>query len=145
VVGEPVLAGLGLWASDPAKLPGARRTADRALELGDRPDDLVAFEAVQPVALLRDVEAYVREREGLPSVALRALADHDREHGTELAATLLVVLEVFGNTALAAERLHVHVNTVRYRVRQATELTGVKLSDPTARLALELELRARRD
>ncbi|MGE4428590.1 MAG: helix-turn-helix domain-containing protein, partial [Solirubrobacteraceae bacterium] len=45
-------------------------------------------------------------------------------------------------TAAAATDLHVHANTVRYRLRQATEVAGLRLTDGDARLALELELRA---
>ncbi|MES4893107.1 helix-turn-helix domain-containing protein [Streptomyces sp. NPDC096012] len=37
-----------------------------------------------------------------------------------------------GVTASAAERLFVHPNTVRYRLRRIEELTGRSLSDPIA-------------
>ena len=42
----------------------------------------------------------------------------------------------------AAERLHVHVQTVRYRLGQLRELYGDELDDPVMRLELELALRA---
>lgn len=46
-----------------------------------------------------------------------------------------------GSTSTAARILHVHRNTVRYRLRRLEELTGLDLADPadTARLQIALE------
>ncbi|MBB4663618.1 PucR family transcriptional regulator [Conexibacter arvalis] len=141
-IGSPVRAGLGAIAPEPAALPDARATADRALALGAEGRAIATFDDVRAAALVEDVERFVGGwREGRSS-QLRTLLEHDRVHGTELTETVRLVLELFGDTSTAARRLHVHANTVRYRLRQATELTGIRLTDGTARLALELELRS---
>ena len=141
-IGSQARSGLGAIASGPAALPDARATADRALELGGDGERIATFDEVRPAALVADVERFVAGwREGR-SRHLRTLLEHDRAHGTELTETVRLVLELFGDTSTAARRLHVHANTVRYRLRQATELTGIRLTDGTVRLALELELRA---
>jgi len=46
-----------------------------------------------------------------------------------------------GSTSTAARLLHIHRNTVRYRLRRVEELTGLDLADPsdTARLHVALE------
>ncbi len=44
----------------------------------------------------------------------------------------------------AARRLHVHPQTIRYRLRQASGLFGDALADPDARFRLLLALRVRR-
>lgn len=137
-----VRAAIGTRASDAGGVPLARSTADRALALGAADDRIVTFDEVHAEALVQDIPAFVASRPGGPSPALRALLAHDREHRTELTETLRVVLERFGDTAAAAGALHVHANTVRYRLRQALEVTGVRLSEGPERLALELELRA---
>jgi DNA-binding PucR family transcriptional regulator len=59
-----------------------------------------------------------------------------------LAETLRVYLDSFGDVAAAAQFLHVHPNTVRYRVRKIEEYLGASLADPDARLLLSLSLRA---
>lgn len=60
-----------------------------------------------------------------------------------LADTLLAWLQDWGNAIAAARRLHVHPQTVRYRLRQVTELFGDDLLDPDKRFAIEIALRAR--
>ena len=47
----------------------------------------------------------------------------------------------FGDVGAAAQWLHVHPNTVRYRVRRIEELLGTSLADPDVRLLLSLSLR----
>jgi hypothetical protein len=59
-----------------------------------------------------------------------------------LAGTLLSWLALRGERAKVAEALHVHPQTVRYRVRQLRELFGPELDDPDVRFELELVLRA---
>ena len=62
-----------------------------------------------------------------------------------LADTLRAYLDCFGDVAAAAQRLHVHPNTVRYRVRRIEKLLGTSLADPDVRLLLSLSLRATSD
>lgn len=59
-----------------------------------------------------------------------------------LAATLLAWLDHAGDLRASAARLHVHPNTVRYRLGRVRAELGVDLTDPTVRLALTLQLRA---
>jgi DNA-binding PucR family transcriptional regulator len=55
--------------------------------------------------------------------------------------TLRAYLDSFGDVAAAAAWLHVHPNTVRYRVRRIEEALGSSLADPDVRLLLSLSLR----
>jgi DNA-binding PucR family transcriptional regulator len=60
---------------------------------------------------------------------------------TRLTATLRAWLAEQGRLQAVAERLHVHPQTVRYRLGQLRELFGEALEDPDARFELELALR----
>ncbi len=60
-----------------------------------------------------------------------------------LAGTLLVWLQHGCNANEVAARLHVHPQTVRYRLRQVDDLFGDQLRDPDRRFELEIALRAR--
>ncbi|MCM3885938.1 helix-turn-helix domain-containing protein, partial [Frankia sp. R82] len=59
-----------------------------------------------------------------------------------LAETLLYWLSLRGQRGLIAEHLHIHPQTVRYRVNQLRDLFGPSLEDPDIRFDLELVLRA---
>jgi hypothetical protein len=60
-----------------------------------------------------------------------------------LRETLAAWLDHQGNVPQVAEELHVHPQTVRYRLGQLRELLGDRLEDPEARFELSLALRAR--
>jgi hypothetical protein len=70
------------------------------------------------------------------------LRAHDREHGTEYATTLTAWLRHPGRPLAAARELHVHVNTLRYRMARLSALLDLDLDDPTVRLAAQLQLAA---
>ena len=54
-------------------------------------------------------------------------------------------LDRFGDVRTAASALHIHPNTLRYRIRRAEHVLGVPLDDPADRLLLQLQiLRTRR-
>lgn len=59
-----------------------------------------------------------------------------------VADTLREYLDRFGDIGAIADSLHVHPNTVRYRVRRAEKLLSASLADPDERLVLALSLRA---
>ncbi|HEY6739261.1 MAG TPA: helix-turn-helix domain-containing protein, partial [Actinopolymorphaceae bacterium] len=63
-------------------------------------------------------------------------------HGPVLLETLAAFFENGGSVEATARMLFVHANTVRYRLRRITELTGYSPSDPrhsyTLRIALTL-------
>lgn len=65
--------------------------------------------------------------------------DRSRER---LQATLLAWLRNDGNVAAAAGELHVHEQTLRYRMARLRELLGDSLDDPEVRYELEFALRA---
>ncbi|MGW7052879.1 PucR family transcriptional regulator [Streptomyces sp. NPDC054887] len=65
-------------------------------------------------------------------------------HAHRLAETLLAWLETRGGAPEVADRLGVHPQTVRYRLRQLRELWGEDLDDPDRRFEMEMVLRARR-
>jgi hypothetical protein len=61
-----------------------------------------------------------------------------------LTETLRVWLESWSTAAEVGDRLHVHPQTVRYRLNQLKETMGERFTDPEARFGLELVLRAMR-
>ncbi|MFD0330800.1 helix-turn-helix domain-containing protein [Streptacidiphilus monticola] len=66
---------------------------------------------------------------------------HDRAKGTQYGPTLTAWLDAVGNVAEAAQRLTIHPNTLKYRLRRAKELFGLDLDHPDDRLSCWLQLR----
>jgi hypothetical protein len=81
--------------------------------------------------------------EELAARELAPLAALPAETQARLAETLACWLARHGARAAVAEQLHVHPQTVRYRLGQLRELFGSALDDPERRFALALALRVR--
>ncbi|WP_256863138.1 helix-turn-helix domain-containing protein [Microbispora sp. GKU 823] len=79
----------------------------------------------------------------LAEVRLAPLAHLRRSQQDRLAETLLAWLRHGRGVAEVAAALHVHPQTVRYRLRQIEQLYGDALADPDVRFELEIVLRAR--
>ncbi len=73
--------------------------------------------------------------------ALEALPPRQQERLTE---TFGAWLETRGTAAEIADRLQVHPQTVRYRIRQLERTLGDQFGDPDARFAMEMVLRVMR-
>lgn len=69
------------------------------------------------------------------------LLEYDREHNASLTRTLAVYLHTHGSIAETARRMHLHSNSLRYRLQRLAELSGIDLADPHSRLVTELGLR----
>jgi hypothetical protein len=130
---------------------GSLRWAGRALVLaqrglvgagsgaGETPGVVWCEDHLPTLVLLADADlAETLSRETLAPLRRLRPGQADR-----LAATLLAWLESAGDANAAARRLHVHPQTIRYRLRQVSELFGEALNDSDARFRLLLALRVR--
>ena len=82
----------------------------------------------EPIAVL-----LVSAPDASDSVARRILGrvlDLPETDRTLLIDTMRIWLAEAGSTSTAANRMHVHRNTVRHRLRRLEELTGRSLADP---------------
>jgi sugar diacid utilization regulator len=127
-----------------AELRGAVQEAGRALELGESQPGRTRVVAGDEVAVHQLLLAGVPDelRRTLRRRVLGAVFDYDAEHDGDLIGTLTVFLDCSGSWARAAARLHVHVNTLRYRIGRVEELVGIDLSDFAQRVDVYLALHA---
>lgn len=82
--------------------------------------------------------------EELAEQRLAGLAGMSPAKQKALTETLRVWLESWSTASEVGGRLHVHPQTVRYRLNQLKETMGDRFTDPEARFGLELVLRAMR-
>ncbi|WP_017545303.1 PucR family transcriptional regulator [Nocardiopsis prasina] len=125
----------------PASLSRARELAELARAGVVSGQGVLRWSDHLPELLLSRDTALVAELARVRLAPLSAMREQQRER---MADTLLAWLESGFNANGAAERLRIHPQTVRYRMRQLEELFGPGLRDPGARFELELVLRARR-
>ncbi|MBF7096779.1 helix-turn-helix domain-containing protein [Alkalibacter sp. M17DMB] len=57
------------------------------------------------------------------------LIEYDKAHGTDFTDTLSTYLNCFKNIPQASEMIHIHRNTLNYRIKKAEEILGVSLDD----------------
>jgi purine catabolism regulator len=72
---------------------------------------------------------------------VRKIADHDREHGTELLRTVEVYLDHLGNAQQSAQALFIHRNTLRQRLAKIRQVWELDLGDPYAVLNLLIAIK----
>jgi DNA-binding PucR family transcriptional regulator len=118
----------------------ARHTRRLAALRPGRAEVVTSDEIHSHVLLLATVPEAVRRsfRERL----LAPLYGYDTEHHSDLVHTLETFLDCSGSWNRCAAELHVHVNTLRYRIRRIEELTGRDLGTLENRVDLFLALRA---
>lgn len=75
---------------------------------------------------------------------IRRLKAYDREHNSDLMRTLDVFLTTDSNAKKTAEILHIHTNTLTYRLKRIEEIGELDLDDMNQKVSLYLELRLAR-
>ncbi|NUT43823.1 MAG: helix-turn-helix domain-containing protein, partial [Thermoactinospora sp.] len=144
VLSDPSLAaGLSGRLTGAAALRGGLEEAGHARGLAEsRSGGVVTSDEIYTHALLlATLPGDVRR--SFTGHLLGPLIAYDAAHQSELVRTLEVFLDSAGSWQVCGERMHVHVNTVRYRIRRVEELTGRDLSSMADRVDLYLALRAR--
>ncbi|MFC5826546.1 PucR family transcriptional regulator, partial [Nonomuraea insulae] len=141
VPGNCLCAGLSGALTGAAAVKGGVEEAGHARRLAEaRAGGVVTSDEIYTHALLlATVPGDVRR--SFAARLLSPLLDYDRRHQSDLVRTLGIYLDCAGSWNSCAEQLHVHVNTVRYRIRRVEELTGRDLSTMADRVDFFLALR----
>ena len=98
--------------------------------------DLGVHRLLSPLARSGDLASFRQEHLG-------ALEEYDRQAGAELVHTLRAYFVSRASPTLTAKSLHLHRNSLLYRLQRIREVAGVDLDDPETQLRLEIALRAR--
>jgi DNA-binding PucR family transcriptional regulator len=140
--------GLDVRAVTAAPLTGlagaaaVRTEVDRVFDSAQRHPaaigQVTSLDEARTTVLLDEIVSHVASQPRLVDPRVRELCAHD----PMLADTLRAYLDEFGDVAATARRLHVHPNTVRYRIRRIEKLLTISLSEADERLVLALSLRA---
>ncbi|MFC8451763.1 helix-turn-helix domain-containing protein [Kitasatospora sp. NPDC057223] len=144
LLGRPVTVSAAGPVSDPASVFHCYQEAVRCL------DAMTALGATGRSASARELGFFgvllsdTHDVEGFVEAAIGPVLDHDRQRFTELTRTLDAYFESGSSPTHAAQRLHVHPNTVARRLERITELLGPAWQQPERSLEVQLALRLAR-
>ncbi|TMR27783.1 PucR family transcriptional regulator [Nonomuraea zeae] len=138
--------GVGRVVETVYELPDSKRDAERVLRvLRSTPVKRRAacLRDVHLQALLIELVPSLKGDSWIPSVPVMRLVEYDAQHDAQLTETLTAWLDSFGDVVSAAQAIHVHPNTFRYRLRRIREVSGIDMDNAEARFAAMLHLRLR--
>jgi sugar diacid utilization regulator len=137
-----VVIGIGGTCRDPGEIARsyaqAQRTTQTLQRLG-RPGTVSAFGDLGILRLLLQVPDLAELRSFAADV-LGKLSMHEHEHKSEYLTTLACYFRENNSPQRASRILHVHPNTVAYRVKRIEEITGLRLDNYTDRLIAQVAL-----
>lgn len=142
----PIVIAIGKEASSLAVWQRSLNEAEQALLIGrelldtSRVFDFADLGIYRLLLLLRDKP----ELWDFYRSTLASLAEYDRDQRAELIKTLHAFFDNLGNLARTADALHVHRNTLLYRLDRIATISGMNLDDADDRLSLWLALKAHR-
>ena len=124
------------------KLAVAFEQASAAIRLSSQSDALLRVVRYEQVVLRHLLEcASARcDRTAFAHPALERLVSEDARCGTDYLHDLQMYLNCGRSATVAARALHVHKNTMYYRIQRIEDITGCSLSDEHACLALQIGL-----
>ena len=83
----------------------------------------------------------MRKSDGFENQSLKCLLEYDARHKTQLYKTLEVYLENDSKINETANLLHIHANTLSYRLKRICEIAEVNLDDYNQKITLFIELK----
>ncbi|MGH3899623.1 MAG: PucR family transcriptional regulator [Pseudonocardiaceae bacterium] len=142
-LGSGATCGVSEPMDSPEFAPRGVRQAERAIDLGlrlgragqpIRYDELGIYRLLCTIGDMQQLMGFARD-------VLGPLLDYDEEHRTNLVHTLSVYLHHHGSHKRSARMLHLHTNTVAYRVARIEAITGLDLDDPDDRLVAHVAVK----
>ncbi|MBM7695996.1 PucR family transcriptional regulator [Salimicrobium jeotgali] len=116
--------------------------AQKTLELKNRyPEALAGVTTFRELGVYQFIQeiTVLYEQENYKNSVIEAIKAYDRSHNTSLLETLRSFLH-YNSTHQAARQLHIHTNTLLYRLKRIREITGADLEDTNQKTKLFIDL-----
>ncbi|ASN04513.1 PucR family transcriptional regulator [Virgibacillus necropolis] len=139
-----VKGSFGTIYNTPQHSKDSYKHALKVLELKEQfPKELQNIYSYQELGVYQFLdELYqIRNRNHYQNYSIEKLRKYDLKHHTNLLTTLNVYLECDSNVHKAAKLIHVHTNTLNYRLKRIVEIAEVDLKDPNQKITLYLDLK----
>ncbi|UOQ92168.1 helix-turn-helix domain-containing protein [Halobacillus shinanisalinarum] len=140
---EDVKGSFGSIYDSPEYVSDSYKQALKVLELKNQfPKALNHVFSYQDLGFYQFINelASLRSREQYQNAFLKKLYEYDERNKSELVTTLRVYLSCNSNVHKASEQMHIHTNTLNYRLKRIKEIGSIDLKDPNQKTTLYLDL-----
>ncbi len=139
---DNIYAGAGKCYDTPDQIYRSFQEAKVALELGNR------FNRISRISFFDELGAVrlfynqtEQELDDFIDENLKPMIDYDKENDTSLLQTLWEFFQANLDFHIAKERLFIHINTLRYRLKKVEEILQIDLNDQEQRFNLYAALK----
>lgn len=142
---SPVQSCSGMIYDDYAMVERSFQEASTLLQIKRRfPEETQSVFYYPDLGYYRYLPYILREKQmhRFENPVLRKIRKYDGEHHTRLLQTLEVYLNSDSNIKVAADLLHVHINTLTYRLKRIAEIGGIDLNSMDQKVTLYLDLKS---
>lgn len=140
---EDMEGAFGLIYDSPTIINDSYRQALKVLELKEQyPDGLRFVDNYQDLGVYQFINelAALQKRENYKNDALIHIKAYDERNNSVLLETLKVFLDKNSNVHQAAAHMHIHTNTLNYRLKRIKEIGSIDFKDTNQKTMLYLDL-----
>jgi DNA-binding PucR family transcriptional regulator len=141
---DTLKGGAGTLYHSPVHIKDSYREALYVLSIKDRfQQETTGIYNYQELGVFQFIDHLYEKRmqDHYQNYYIEKLKEYDLKHQTQLLDTIEVYLRFDCNINDASKALHVHVNTLNYRLKRISELTELNLKDPNQKMNLFLDLK----
>lgn len=140
---DRIVGGSGLIYQTPLDLHYSYQQAKKVVRLKrqfkEELENVFTYEKLGIFQYL-DVVYNNRIKENYKNPIIERLKQYDKKNNTELLHSLWIFLESNCNVFDAAKKIHVHPNTLNYRLKRIKEIGDIDLNDPNQKTTVYLDL-----
>ncbi|MCD5325270.1 MULTISPECIES: PucR family transcriptional regulator [Pontibacillus] len=133
----------GTLYKNPVRIQDSYKEALHVLSIKDRfSHEVEGIYSYQDLGIYQFIDSLYekRIRDHYTNQYIETLRAYDEKHRTELLETVSEFLRCDSNVNEAAKALHIHSNTLNYRLKRIANLTGFNFKDPNQKITLYLDL-----
>ncbi|KZR59431.1 PucR family transcriptional regulator [Bacillus badius] len=138
-----IVAASGSMTDNPLALARSYQEALYVLKVKQQfPSAAASIFGYEKLGVFQFIEdlAVIRKRSGYQNLAIEKLSQYDDNHHANLQETIFTFLQYDGNMNDAAKALHIHANTLAYRLKRISEIADINLKDANQKMTLYLDL-----
>ncbi len=136
--------GAGTLYQSPLHIKDSYREALHVLSIKERFNrEVSAIFSYQELGIYQFIDLLYEERmrHHYQNIYIEKLKTYDAIHHTQLLETLEIYLQCDSNVKAASHVLHVHTNTLNYRLKRICEVASIDLKDANQKVTLYLDLK----